>query len=336
MIDYLPTFPIDISNWLEENKVCIVTNSKTMFPGSLFLRSLRTYINCIPDNNFMSIPGVDDTGKPKYGLSAYVEMLNIFYSNKYRDVFDYAIYIDEDCFIKRFDLLIKEFKNFINGNYCLAGVPDGGMICHRNQSRLLVNTFLSFWNLKAIRENYESYGRWFHDLSYATKPYKAFIEALNKDNNGGLYKIIDGNSKNIMTKCVRYRIDNFKHDPPYASIVRNDPSNTYEPHQIPYSYKECPNANMEPYYLLEEAIVLGTKLPIYYLFGTDLYVNDENVKGDNSGLTTVVLDENNEHIAYHTWFARYYEPFVNNDECKKHVKRINSVIPNYDNYDKMS
>ena len=332
MIDYIPTFPADISKWLEENKVCIVTNSKTMFPGSLFLRSLRTYINCIPDNNFMVIPGVDDMGKPKYGLHAFIEMINIFYSNKYKDVFDYAIYIDEDCFIKRFDLLIREFIKFKEGNYCLAGVPDGGMICHRNQSRILINSFLSFWNIKALIENYELYGRWFHDLSYATKPYKAFIEKLTKENNGELYKVIDDNSKNMLSRCSLYRIENFKHDPPHAKVVRNDPSNAYEPNQIPYSFKGCPDGNMEPYYLIEEAIVLATKMPIYYLFGTDLYVNDEKTEKDNSGITTVVLDENNKHIAYHTWYARYYEPFLKSEEYKKHVERINSVIPKLNDF----
>ena len=315
----------EIKKWLKENKVCIVTNSLSSVPGSLFLHSLKTYVNYIPEDNFMLIPGMDDNGKPIYGLTAFIRMINVMMSQQYSDVFDYIIYIDEDCFIKRFDLLIEEFKKFINGNYCLGGLADGGIICHRNQSRFLINTFLSFWNIKAIRENYEIFGRWYHDLSYAAKPYKAFIEKLQKENDGELYNVMDKLSKNIIRKTTDYRIANFKHDPPHANTIKNDPSNTYEPQQVPYSFKGCPDKNMEPYYLVEEAIVLSTKQPIYYLYGSDLYTNEETTM-DNSGITTVVMGENNEHIAYHTWYARYYKPFTNIEEIKKHVDRIKSVM----------
>lgn len=317
----------EIKKWLEENKVCIVTNSITTLPGSLFLHSVKTYIDYIPENNFMVIPGIYDNGKPKYGLTAYIEMINVLTSNQYNNVFDYAIYIDEDCFIKRFDLLIEEFKKFISGNYCLAGLPDGGMICHRNCSRILVNTFLSFWNIKSIRENHSSFANAYHALSSTDKSYKAFMEKLNKVDNGDFYKEIDNASKEILKKCTTYRIKNFKHDPPHANVVRDDPSNPWDQHQVPYSYRTVDN-NMEPYYLIEESIVLSTKLPIYYLYGSDLYTNEET-NMDNSGITTVIMSEQNEHIAYHTWFARYYKPFSTNiEEVKKHVNRINSVMTN--------
>lgn len=327
-----------IKQWLKDNKVCVVTNSVITLPGSLFLHSLKKYIDYIPENNFIVIPGINDNGKPKYGLSAFVEMVNILASQQYENIFDYAIYIDEDCFIYRFDLLLEEFKKFKEGNYCLAGLPDGGMICHRNQSRLLVNAFLSFWNIKAIRENHETYANWFNVLSYANKPYKAFMEKLIKVNDGDFYKSIDNASKNILKKCADYRIKNFKHDPPHATVVRNDPSNQYEPYQIPYSYKGNLEYNMEPYYLIEEAIIMSTQLPIYYLFGTDLYKNedelfvDENGKRiasmDNSGITTVMIGKNNKSYAYHTWFARYYKPFVQNKIVEEHIKRIKSIIQN--------
>jgi len=34
----------------------------------------------------------------------------------------------------------------------MSGIPDGGILCHRNHSRLMVNTFLSFWNIKLLRD----------------------------------------------------------------------------------------------------------------------------------------------------------------------------------------
>lgn len=314
----------EIKNWLNDNKVCIVTNS-TMRPGSLFLHSLNTYLQYIPENNFMAIPGNTEGGKPNYGLSAFVQMINILTSETYKNAFDYVIYIDEDCFIKDFNSLLIEFERFKNSNYCIAGLPDGGVICHRNQSRILVNAFLSFWNIKAIRENSSSYANVFNILMYAQKPYKVFIEELKKKSE--LYNVIDQNSKDTLLDCARYRIKNFKHDPPHADVVRNDQSNNYEPNQVPYSFKGLPDQNMEPYYLVEEAMVISTGLPIYYLFGTDLYSNEE-VDYDNSGLTTVIMErESKKHIAYHTWFARKYKPFNTNiQDIKKHVNRINSVI----------
>ena len=84
---------------------------------------------------------------------------------------------------------------------------------------------------------------------------------------------------------------------------------------------------MEPYYLIEEAVVFATKMSIYYFFGSDLYTDNET-KMDNSGITTVLLNDKNEPYAYHTWFARYYKPFLNDPFIKKHIERINSIIEN--------
>jgi hypothetical protein len=76
-------------------------------------------------------------------------MLNYFLSNKN---FDYVIYIDEDCFITDFYSLVNEFMNFTESGCVLAGPQDGGVFCHRNHSRLMINTFLSFWNIKLLRD----------------------------------------------------------------------------------------------------------------------------------------------------------------------------------------
>ena len=317
--------PSETKDWLEQNKVCIVTNS-TLMPGSLFLHSLQTYINYIPANNFMIIPGIGEGGKPNYGLSAFVQMINVLTSEQYKNVFDYVIYIDEDCFIKNFNLLLVEFERFKNFGYCLGGMPDGGVICHRNQSRILVNTFLSFWNLKELRQNITAYANNYNVLMQSPKPYKAFFDILKK-RNSKLYDTIDQLSKDALMRSTKYRIKNFKQDPPHATIVKDDPSNPWDQHQVPYSFKGTFDENVEPYYLIEESILGATELPIYYLFATDLYVNEET-KLDNSGITTVVMDsETCEHIAYHTWFARKYRPFNTNiQDIKKHVDRINSII----------
>mgnify|MGYP003301721956 CR=1 FL=1 len=43
-----------IKNWLILNKVCFVTNSNASL-GSLYLPSLKTYIDIIPQNNYMNM-----------------------------------------------------------------------------------------------------------------------------------------------------------------------------------------------------------------------------------------------------------------------------------------
>lgn len=312
----------EITNWLKENKVCFVTNSIVNMPGSLFIHSFKTYCNYIPEENFIIINGIKDN-KHFYGLEAFIEMLNTL---RHYD-FDYIIYLDEDCFIKDFDLLLSEFKKFKDGNYCLGGLQDGGMICHRNQSKILINTFLSFWNLKEIKKNFKNIGKYISDLLIGNIPYKSFLDELGTVGNESLKTKIFANAIKMINNGVEYRKENFKQEPPHATVVRNDPTNNYEPHQTPYSYKDNVYQNMEPYYLIEEAIVLATKLPIYYLFGSDLYT-DQETKMDNSGITTVLMNDKNEPYAYHTWFARYYKPFMNTPNEVRHTARINTIIEN--------
>ena len=134
-----------IKTYLASNKVCFVTNSLAM-PSTLLVSSLKTYIEYIPIQNFWLIPGIRDN-KPFYGIDAFLLMLNYFLSNKN---FDYVIYIDEDCFITDFYSLVNEFMNFTESGCVLAGPQDGGVFCHRNHSRLMINTFLSFWNIKLL------------------------------------------------------------------------------------------------------------------------------------------------------------------------------------------
>ena len=93
----------EIKKYIIDNKICIVTNS-TLQPSSLFLPSLKTYINYIPNQNFYIIPGLININQVNYGLSAFIDMLTyMLLSNN----FDYVIYLDEDVFINDFPLLIN-------------------------------------------------------------------------------------------------------------------------------------------------------------------------------------------------------------------------------------
>lgn len=321
MIKFENYTDLDIQEYLTENKVCIVTNTVSQLPGSLFFKSLKTYVQFIPNNNFMVIPGIKD-GKPWYGVNAFIDMVNTLLNYD----FNYIIYIDEDCFIKDFRKLLVEFEKFKDGNYCLGGLQDGGMICHRNQSRFLINTFLSFWNLALIKNKKEKFTTILTSFIKAASPYKSFIDGLKSYKEGKLYNIMNDLSLIMLDKGREYRRIKFEGDePPHAAVVRNDPNNQYEPNQIPYSYKDIVEQNMEPYYLIEEAFVYATKRPIYYMFGSDFYTN-KDTGIETSGITTVIMNENCKHIAYHTWFARYYKPNVQDELIQKHVKRIDSVI----------
>ncbi len=78
-------------------------------PGTTFLASMRTYLDYVPTHNFMVIPGYNTKNHaPYYGEEAFSYMIVTLYEKK----FDYAIYIDDDCFISNMSALIEEFKKF--------------------------------------------------------------------------------------------------------------------------------------------------------------------------------------------------------------------------------
>ena len=325
-----------IKTWLSANKVCFITNSISM-PSSLLIPSLKTYIDCIPIQNFWLIPGFKGK-EPFYGLNAFLEMYQYMLSNHH---FDYAIYIDEDCFITDIELLIEEFRTFINGDYCLAGCQDGGVFCHRNHSKKYINTFLSFWNFKLLREKQIT----FKDiLEYITEVIKdqnnsyRICDNKLREKNKVLYEFINDNSDKMLKKLKEFRektISGNNHESPYAEVVKNDKNNVIEAHQVPYTYDDnTAKGNFEPYYILEQALVYLTERPIYYFFCGDLY-NDEYVKNnesfDLSGLTSAVYTHNNKHnlIAVHTWFSRAYTKWPSLPLQLEHTKRINTIIKKF-------
>ena len=323
--------------WLVQNKVCFVTNSIAM-PSNLLLPSLKTYIDYIPIHNFYLIPGIRNN-EPFYGLNAFIEMLAYMLINNH---FDYLIYIDEDCFINDFDELINEFKKFKSSNCCMAGIQDGGVLCHRNHSKILVNTFLSFWNVSLMRNK----NIYLHDIIEYIKTnikdenvFKTFINNLKSSNND-LYNFMITRSDKMIQEIEKYRkyINPDNSIPPYCEIVKNDPTNVIEPNQIPYSFDDdTATGNFEPYYILEQALITLTGNPIYYLFATDLY-NENDIKAgetyDLSGLTSAVynnVEKINEHklIAVHTWYSRAYTKWPTLPLQLSQTKRINSIIKKY-------
>ena len=312
--------PKQIQDFIYNNKICIATNSRCM-PGTTFLASMRSYLDYVPLHNFMIIPGYNTKNHaPYYGEEAFSYMIVTLYEKK----FDYAIYIDDDCFISNMSALIEEFKKFMQSNKCLAGVQDGTVICHRNHSQIFINAFISFWNIKDLKINKFLEER--NKLVNFTFNYKEF----KKDINSELYQELISNAKESTIRIKEYRENTYKKEVPYASVVRNDPNNPIEPHQIPYSTDDDKaELNAEPYYATEQALVIATGKPIYYMFGTDLYDPAEKSEMDNSGLTSVVMTSA-EHIpfAYHTWFSRMYTKWPQLQVQLYHTKRINSIIKN--------
>lgn len=308
----------EIKQYIKENQICIVTNSTLQY-GSLFCESIKHYIEYCSPENFLIIPGRKN-GQFYYGLNAFIEMITILLNHNMK----YAIYIDEDCFVTDFEALIEEFKKFKeNNSYCIAGLQDGGVICHRNHSRILVNTFLSFWNIDLISKYKKDY------VSKVNKQY-SYTEFINELKNNDLYTIMNEFAEKQIEKSKLYRETNYgQNGVPHCDIVKNDPDNPIEPHQVPYSYCDDTNdTNFESYYILEEGIILATQKPLYYLNANDFYSKEET-KLDNSGMTSIILSsDSNKIIAYHTWFSRAYNPFIDNPLINKHTNRINKVIKN--------
>lgn len=327
----------NIKTWLSQNKVCFVTNSMAI-PSTLLIPSLKTYIEYIPIQNFWLIPGIYNN-ESFYGFKAFLTMLQYMLNNNH---FDYVIYIDEDCFINDFESLIEEFKIFCSKDYCLAGVQDGGVICHRNHSKFLVNTFLSFWNIKLLREKNITFDKILSYINDKVKSDGIFSDFYNKLKfNEHLFSVFEELSTMNINAVTEYRNNHNSNEPVYCDTVRNDVNNPIEPNQIPYTYDDD-NAvsNFEPYYIIEQALIILTESPIYYMFATDL-CNDDYIKSqvnfDISGLTSAVYARIpydpifNEHklIAVHTWFSRAYTKWPSTPLQLAHTKRINTIIKEF-------
>lgn len=333
----------DLKVWLTKNKVLFVTNSICL-PGSVFLSSMRTYIDKIPVHNFYIIPGLVDD-KPYYGVQAFFTMLANCYRNQHPvSHFDYIIYIDEDCFITDFKAMIEEFYLFMKDDrYCLAGPQDGGVLCHRNHRHNLINTFISFWNVKLLKESctLKEFNAMCNRFAYMENGYAEWIDYMDKSQElKSVLAEMNKSADTMLDISESFRRAKFgdKKESPYADVVRNDESNEVEQHQIPYSYEDLfgrkHKGNFEPYYLIEEALIALTKKPVMYMFSADYYSPDKsNEETDNSGLTSEVMylakkGEKTEFrsFALHTWFARAYSKWPYMTVQRVHTNRINKII----------
>jgi hypothetical protein len=322
-----------LKKWISDNNILFVTNS-SMKPGGIFLSSIRTYIDKIPIHNFTVYPGIV-SDKPFYGIDVFFQMTKDIYTDPRYNKFDYVIYIDEDAFIVNFEKLIDEFMLFMkNDDYCLGGPQDGGVFCHRNHSSIMINTFISFWNVKLLRKS----GKFKDFINIAKKitaypktSMKLFIEMLSSD--GNLDKFMKNTANDVIKRTTEFRKNTYglipSGDTPYCDTVRNDEMNPVERNQIPYSYSFSEKENFEPYYLIEQCYILMTHKPIYYMFSTDYYDNDDVDKF--SGLTSAVYTDEDAHelIAVHTWFSRLYSKFPSNNIMLMHTNRINKIIIKY-------
>lgn len=326
----------EIKNWLTENKVLIVTNSRCI-PGTTFVASLKSYLSYVPIHNFTIIRGSGEDNIPFYGVNVFLTILQKIYKDVVFKNFDYMIYIDDDCFITDFKSLLEEFNKFIkDDSYCLAGTQDGGVICHRNHASYMINTFLSFWNLKLLRK--KSSNRELVNVIQTLQPNltdssQTYMHFLNKikSEKPTLFETIKNNAQRSIEEISDYRQKHFKNDEvPYCNIVRNDPNNSIEPHQIPYSFTDdIEQKNFEPYYLIEQSVVLLTEKPIMYFFATDYYdENKSDDETDNSGLSSAVYTSDSSHklIAVHTWFSRAYLRWPLTEIQLNHTRRILKVI----------
>jgi hypothetical protein len=301
----------EIKKKLKENQVLFVSNGKMDYhiPGSLAEKSY-SFIRPILDQNFRFYDG-SDTGPKAYGYQIFLRMINeTFIHNKdSKEIakFKYIIYFDEDCFIPRLDLLYKEFEEFKISGKAFAGIPDGGMVCHRNHNNFAINTFLTFFNVEVLYNTLLKFGAL--DIKTGSiSPRTRFeidrmsFEALCNKTSYNHLSAIKSDSNECLTFCQKLRLK----EVPYTETVKNDPNNPVEPNQVPYS---CKLDDMEPYYkLFFYFMSLGLKPK--YLLGSDFY-KDENgtIVDDMGGITSVIYSSvEMVPLCYHTWFARDYAP----------------------------
>lgn len=326
----------EIMLWLSEHKVLFMTNS-ICEPGTTFLASMKSYIPYIPVHNFMVVDGIRDR-KPFYGVSVFNEMSFRALSEPIMQKFNYVVYVDDDLFITSFPTLMKELVRFVELDmYCMAGPQDGGMLSHRNHSHLLFNTYISFWNLRMLRQKstVESYMKTSSLITADPRnSYAIFEKLLHEDMTQT--NLMESQAQQNIQRGRLWRQNSFpknektgEYETYAADKVRNDPQNPVEPHQNPYTYKVNETFNYEPYYLTEQTWLIETRAPIMYLFHQDLYDRNESVNADETGITSGVYDQDGNLYAVHTWFSRAYTKWPQSQLQKEHTHRINSVLLKY-------
>jgi hypothetical protein len=124
---------------INTSKIAIICNSQYK---DLYQESLSFY----KDIEFDKI--VVDGNNKFYSINFLIHVIETY--NKY----DWAIFIDEDCFITNKQAMLDLLKYQIQHNIDFSGPPDGGVISHRFHNPVSINTFFTIINLKKIRSVY--------------------------------------------------------------------------------------------------------------------------------------------------------------------------------------
>lgn len=108
-------------------------------------------------------------------------LLHLFESNKYSG---YIVNADEDFFLMNEGLLDSVILSMQKNNFAYCGVPDGGIISHRNNSVFNVNPFFNVFNVDLIKTKIKSFNN-SKQYDYANKVEKNAV--LNEPFAGFLY-----------------------------------------------------------------------------------------------------------------------------------------------------
>ena len=91
------------------------------------------------------------------GFNGYNESLSYLLHLFESDYSGFIINADEDFFIMNENLLDKVIEKMKVNKFAFAGVPDGGVISHRNNSVFNVNPFFNVFNVDLIKTKIKSF-----------------------------------------------------------------------------------------------------------------------------------------------------------------------------------
>ena len=190
-----------------------------------------------------------------YGINS----IKTIFRKKIFKKYDWIILADEDVFFYDSNLVFRLIEQMQEQKYSICGVRDGGVIKHRFDNPLAVNTF------------------------FCIIDYKEIVKEFTFD------KVLE---------CQRF----------FPELYLNEDYSN-----LPYEYNI--KSLKEPYYCFYFWLKLNRHK---FLYLETVNPVDEDEFGN------IILSENNEKIAFHSWYARAY------DVNEKHTKRINSVLNNFD------
>lgn len=264
-------------NCIAQHKTLFATNGDIV-PHSPLLTSIKTYESLAKDD-LLCIPGKNvDTSMPVFGMQAFMNIIN--YAIRYG--YDYVIYVDADCFIWSKENLMQKFREFVDGDYIIGGVPDGGIFCHRNTNSFCINPFLTFFNIKRMKRHVLKNGQ------------LAIVQPTSENDIPEHDRI---SNKKVLDECKAWRHRSQK-DVPYMKTKNFLLTNTADK-----AYTSAFTLKTEYYYPLFLGLHFNDE-KFMWLHGRD-YVCDEDKLGLTSGLyVNADMKDDANLICLHTWFSR--------------------------------